>query len=513
MTNQIKNQKSKIKNKLGEPLPASKHAVSVSLPKWADVVGYETSEPRVINAMKTGYPRFVYNPIVKKLFAAAEKKFAHENEFCLAFPSARIAELGKKFCKTGRVEKFSEGIYALILPKGTEKEAKSFWQHPGYIISSRQAEAALTQSSIINHRSSIEAKSKIRAHLASLTGERTDNITLYPSGMAAIFTAFEIITQSSSLRGGNADAAIHTGGASEPGLLRSARNDVKYPTIQLGFPYVDTLKIQEKFGHETIFISDVNDFATLEKTIKEKKPSAVFTEFPTNPLITCVDLEALSNLCRSHGVALVIDDTLSTWANASTIAYADIVVSSLTKFFSGIGDVLAGSLILNSNSPLYNQLKTKLDYIYEDLLYGEDAIVLEKNSRNFEERIAKINNNAEQLYEFLKSAIGNRQSAIHYPKANQTYEKYKTLGYGGIISLVLPTETQAIKFYDALEVNKGPSLGTNYTLACPYTLLAHYHERDFAESAGVPFHLIRVSVGLEDFSELKNKFEAALRIL
>src|SRR5688572_6777869 len=101
MTNQLSS--ISYQPKLGEPLPASKHAVSVSLPKWADVVGYEEAEPRVINAMKTGYPRFVYNPITKKLFNEAEKKFAKENEFCLVFPSERIARLGQEFCGTGRI--------------------------------------------------------------------------------------------------------------------------------------------------------------------------------------------------------------------------------------------------------------------------------------------------------------------------------------------------------------------------------------------------------------------------
>jgi cystathionine gamma-synthase len=61
-----------------------------------------------------------------------------------------------------------------------------------------------------------------------------------------------------------------------------------------------------------------------------------------------------------------------------------------------------------------------------------------------------------------------------------------------------------------LDVAKGPSLGTNFTLVCPYTLLAHYHELDFAISYNVPPNLIRFAVGLEDFEELKAKFEAAL---
>ena len=59
-------------------------------------------------------------------------------------------------------------------------------------------------------------------------------------------------------------------------------------------------------------------------------------------------------------------------------------------------------------------------------------------------------------------------------------------------------------------VTKGPSLGTNYTLACPYTLLAHYPELDWAESCGVSRWLVRVSVGLEQAADLIERFDQAL---
>jgi cystathionine gamma-synthase len=54
-------------------------------------------------------------------------------------------------------------------------------------------------------------------------------------------------------------------------------------------------------------------------------------------------------------------------------------------------------------------------------------------------------------------------------------------------------------FFDALNIAKGPSLGANFTLVCPYTLLAHYTELEWAESFGVDRRLVRVSVGLEDY--------------
>ena len=65
-------------------------------------------------------------------------------------------------------------------------------------------------------------------------------------------------------------------------------------------------------------------------------------------------------------------------------------------------------------------------------------------------------------------------------------------------------------FYDYLHISKGPSLGTNFTLVCPYTLLAHFDEIDFASSYGVDANLIRVSVGLEDYCDLKSIFSEAL---
>jgi cystathionine gamma-synthase len=64
--------------------------------------------------------------------------------------------------------------------------------------------------------------------------------------------------------------------------------------------------------------------------------------------------------------------------------------------------------------------------------------------------------------------------------------------------------------YDALRVTKGPSLGTDFTLACPYTLLAHYDELPWVESLGVSRWLLRVSTGLEPTSDLLARFEEAL---
>ena len=116
-------------------------------------------------------------------------------------------------------------------------------------------------------------------------------------------------------------------------------------------------------------------------------------------------------------------------------------------------------------------------------------------------------------------------SKVHYPKYNdsEAYVRYRTTnpdmysshehpscGFGGLLSLELKNGSRtASVFYDSLKVFKGPSLGTNFTLCCPYTLIAHYLELDEVEQHGVSRWLIRISIGLEEYEDLKSRFDAA----
>ena len=62
---------------LGQPMPDSVHAVSVALPRWQDVVGYEEKSPEVMERLSCGYPRFVIHPLVQ---AVARQMIAHKIE-------------------------------------------------------------------------------------------------------------------------------------------------------------------------------------------------------------------------------------------------------------------------------------------------------------------------------------------------------------------------------------------------------------------------------------------------
>ena len=69
--------------------------------------------------------------------------------------------------------------------------------------------------------------------------------------------------------------------------------------------------------------------------------------------------------------------------------------------------------------------------------------------------------------------------------------------FWGLFSLSFTSLLASSSFFDALPCYKGPSLGTNLTLACSYTIIAHYEELGWAEEWGVESGLVRVSVGLD----------------
>lgn len=477
---------------LGKPIPDSPHAASVAMPLWEHVVRYEEGDPELIHSLQGGYPRFVFNAHVTQLVQLCRQRFARDGEWCLVFPSERVAARGAEFIRTKthapvRIEPYGlNGVHVLVFPATSLDAAKKFWQHYGEIVSSRQALATLDGQ----HESSSgrEAKLELRARIAKLAGVTPNEVWLYPTGMAAL-----------------------------AGALRAAQQRTpKAGSIQVGLPYVDLLRIQTQFGPEGRFYPLLNEetFEAVQWVLSSEPVSAVFCEIPGNPLLQTVDLERLSAMCRAHRVPLVADETLGSFLNVDVTPYADLIATSLTKYFSGVGDVMGGSLIFTPNSPLREELERAHAATHEDILWWEDAVTLEHNSRDFVDRMRRINANAEALAEFLR---GHRRiERVYFPKyetpANYAKARRNGAAYGGLFSIVLKDgDRTAPTVYDRLRVSKGPSLGTNYSLACPYTLLAHYSELDWVESIGVSRFLIRVSIGLEDVDDLKERFKDGLK--
>lgn len=69
---------------------------------------------------------------------------------------------------------------------------------------------------------------------------------------------------------------------------------------------------------------------------------ALFTEFPSNPLLRSPNLPRLRALADKYDFLMVVDETIGNFVNVEVLPYADVVVSSLTKVFSGASNVMGG---------------------------------------------------------------------------------------------------------------------------------------------------------------------------
>ncbi|KAF7790432.1 hypothetical protein EIP86_001387 [Pleurotus ostreatoroseus] len=487
--------------------------------------------------------------IVRKLAEQLEKKFASSSERSLLVRSASVAESCRAFLfdKTGAETRiialcrldFSTGsdIFMVIFPEMTMPIATYFWQHTGLGISSRFAEQYLGFLAGIEHPShpaslapkslsalvkdtyqqDIPYKHILRQRIVSLithsdscvehVGRKSsciplneDDVFIYPTGMSAIWYAHQLLLNAIGTR----------------------------ESVCFGFPYTDTLKILRKWGPGCHFYPD-GDQTSIERLeamlssqrVETSEPPilALFTEFPSNPLLRSVNLPHLRALADEYGFLIVVDDTVGNFVNVDVLPFADIVVSSLTKIFSGCANVMGGSLTLNPCGKCYAVLKRELQRTWEDVYFNEDARIMEHNSRSFCDRVARIDYNAEVICDYLRGCA-DIIAEVYYPKW-ETRELYdacrsrftsgRTGGFGGLFSLSFSSPRAAHAFFDALDCAKGPSLGTNFTLACPYALFAHWEELDWAERHGVSRDIVRVSTGIEDAGRLLDAFAVAVR--
>lgn len=495
---------------LGQTLPPFRDAISTTMATMKDVHDYEKEDPVAHAKLNIAYPRFLIHEDVEDLIEIAKEKL--NCNYAIVLPNLGASFDCEKYINQkiqkksfSKVELGKQGVVALELNKETYSLAKEFWQHSGEIVSSRLARQTMFEDNGYDiEYNEAEFFSEIDKELALLSLKNrisdiqaeevaVDNIFLLPTGMAGIHLAYKALENIEELN----------------------KPDLNARYIQYGFPYTDTFKILSKFGSSSELI-DINaqSIKDLTRLVKLGQVKAVFTEIPNNPLLQTPDLEGLSKVLRENKIPLIVDDTIGTSFNLNVYPYADIIITSLSKFFSGKGNAMGGSLIVNPMSPLVEDLLPAVENNHYDSCWVEDVNVLIDNSESFEERVKLINENTEKLVEFLKDHPKIKK--VHYTKGSESEDFYNSIktdkgGYGGLFSLEFEDEASAARFYDNLKVCKGPSFGTKFTFASPYTLLAHYNELAWVEKHGVSRNLVRVSIGNQlAFAELLERFKVAL---
>lgn len=268
-----------------------------------------------------------------------------------------------------------------------------------------------------------------------------------------------------------------------------------------------------------------------------EKTRAVFAELIGNPKLNVVDLKAVSALCHSRGLPLIIDSTTATSYLIKPFAFgADIVVHSASKYINGSGDAISGILVDSGNFAWDSE---RYPALAEYKKFGKFAFLARLrnglwrntgaclapfnaylNSLGLETlglRMERICQNALQLAEYLQDVPG---MSVNYPALPQSpyYEltKQQLGGKGGaILTLRAGSRERAFKLIDALEYALiATNIGDVRTLVIhpASTIYAHSTPAEM-EAAGVYDDSIRISVGIEDIEDLIADFAQAIGTL
>ncbi|KAF2262746.1 PLP-dependent transferase [Lojkania enalia] len=153
-------------------------------------------------------------------------------------------------------------------------------------------------------------------------------------------------------------------------------------------PYASTPECIRVSGYERFTFYTQGVSAKLDQLelllASDRSIACLFCEIPSNPLYATPDLHRIRRLADQYHFAVVYDDTIGTFENVDVLPHVDVIVTSLTKMFSGACDVMAVSVALNPQSPFHKKLSAKLSGNYKNLVFSTDAEVLLRNYLDFQ---------------------------------------------------------------------------------------------------------------------------------
>ncbi|TEA19300.1 putative cystathionine gamma-synthase [Colletotrichum sidae] len=521
--------------------PESNYGITTYAPGWESAIKFREGDQALMARVVHIYPRFgPFRTVAEALRAICAKiktppghgalYFTSPNSFGTVRDHALSAhrkehvlaedDLGYRCVDVGGVR-----LYLVTYPLKKTPGVIGAWQNPGIGVSIRLAEHILKHIDTLTevdflagsppppteHLLEGEAHGKLREriagllHRAAIDAEKIKvehrDVFLYMTGMAAIFNAHNLLIK-------------HRPGS--VAILGSAfHSTVHY--VQEASPHG-----YKHFGPVDPAGVDVFE-AWLDGLASEGKDvSYVIAEFPSNPLLASIDL------AEKHGFILILDDTVGSFANIDVLPLSDILVSSLTKTFSGYANVMGGSIVLNPLSPHYSALSRLWTETFHNELYTADAETLLANSDDYLARTAVLNRNAAAMASHLEAHAADPSSPITrilYPPHRPDYDVYRsflrkptpelTPGAGCLLSIDFENVKTARAFYDRLAFYPGPHLGAHRTLSFCYNTLAFGKDPDEAayhRSYGILEETVRISAGLEDVQDLLDTLDDALKV-
>ncbi|MEY9853431.1 cystathionine gamma-synthase [Leifsonia sp. EB41] len=335
----------------------------------------------------------------------------------------------------------------------------------------------------------------------------------YEYGRAGNPTRTSLETLLASLEGGVSALSFASGLAAEDALLRAVLrpgdhvvlgNDVYGGTHRL----INRIHGAWDVRNTTV---DLGDLDAVRTALGTDRTRVLWIETPSNPLMKVSDLAALVELGHAAGALVVVDNTFASPALQQPLSFgADVVVHSTTKYLGGHSDVIGGALVF-ADAELAEKAQF-IQFAAGAVSSPMDAWLTTRGIKTLDVRMKRHSENAQAIAEALVGRQGI--DAVYYPglpdHPGHELAARQMSGFGGMLSVALSGGAAAARrFAESTEVFQlAESLGGVESLIGYPSEMTHASVR--GTELEVPDNVIRLSVGIEDVSDLLADVEQAL---
>ncbi|MGB8361062.1 MAG: aminotransferase class I/II-fold pyridoxal phosphate-dependent enzyme [Acidimicrobiia bacterium] len=267
-----------------------------------------------------------------------------------------------------------------------------------------------------------------------------------------------------------------------------------------------------EFGVECVPFSEGVDPAGLADG---ERLAMVYVETPANPTNALFDIESSAELAHTHGARLVVDNTFLSPVWQRPIAHgADLSLHSATKYLGGHSDLTAGA-VCGGRHDIAALRRTR--YEIGTTPSPSTGWLLTRSLETLRLRVERQTENATRIAEFLdrhpKVTLVRHLSLLQPGDPGHDIYKRQCLGPGAMISFEIDgEEAEVFRFLNAMSVVRlATSLGGTESLAShPWTMAPPTLPAEQKLSIGVTPGLVRLSVGIENISDLIRDLDRAL---
>jgi len=319
-----------------------------------------------------------------------------------------------------------------------------------------------------------------------------------------------------ALEGGTRGYAFASGMAATSTILELL--DSGSHVIAMDDVYGGTYRLFERVRRRTAALDfswvDLADPAAFEAAIRPET-KMVWIETPTNPLLKLVDIAQIAAIARKRGLIVVVDNTFSSPILQRPIEHgAHIVMHSATKYLNGHSDMVGGMVVVGDDAELAEQMAF-LQNSVGGVQGPFDSFLALRGLKTLHLRMRAHCENAQALAEWLETHRAIEK--VIYPglTSHPQHElaKRQMDGFGGMVSIVLKGGVEAAKrFCERTALFAlAESLGGVESLVNHPAIMTHASvPLDRRAALGVTDALVRLSVGVEQLSDLKSDLDHAL---